>query len=169
MRVAAALAATRDVRGMVAIDPTSGAAAIRRAAEMKRAAPAARASGGGAGGTAGAGTDDADAAAATEDDGGIFEDDGPVWPDEATEAAMLAEQRDRAEATGGGEMAKPRKKPIDDDEPETMRGNLPPLDELVARVPAEVRATLEELFRAKFVRVARVPKAVLKSASAEQE
>jgi hypothetical protein len=39
---------------------------------------------------------------------------------------------------------------------------LPALDELVERIPADVRDTLEDLFRAKFVKVARVPKKALK-------
>ena len=39
---------------------------------------------------------------------------------------------------------------------------LPKLDDLVNRIPADVRDSLEELFRAKFVRVQRVPKRVLK-------
>jgi hypothetical protein len=40
---------------------------------------------------------------------------------------------------------------------------LPPLDELVKRIPAEVRDTLEELFRARFVTVKRLPKKALKA------
>jgi hypothetical protein len=39
---------------------------------------------------------------------------------------------------------------------------LPPLDELVKRIPPEVRETLEDLFRARFVTVKRVPKKALK-------
>ncbi len=39
---------------------------------------------------------------------------------------------------------------------------LPPLDELVKRIPAEAREALDDLFRAKFVRVVRVPKKALK-------
>ncbi len=40
---------------------------------------------------------------------------------------------------------------------------LPPLDELVARIPAEARQLMEELFRAKFVTVKRVPGTALKN------
>ncbi len=38
---------------------------------------------------------------------------------------------------------------------------LPPLDDLVQRIPPEVRELMDELFRAKFVRVQRVPKKAL--------
>lgn len=41
---------------------------------------------------------------------------------------------------------------------------LPPLDQMVERIPAEVRATLEELFRARFVKVVKVPESALKTA-----
>ena len=40
---------------------------------------------------------------------------------------------------------------------------LPPLDELVKRLSPEVRDALDDLFRAKFVRVARVPRKALKA------
>jgi hypothetical protein len=41
--------------------------------------------------------------------------------------------------------------------------NLPKLDDLINRIPADVRDTLEDLFRVKFVKVARSPKKALKS------
>ena len=41
--------------------------------------------------------------------------------------------------------------------------NLPKLDDLIERIPADVRDTLEDLFRVKFVKVARTPKKALKS------
>lgn len=40
---------------------------------------------------------------------------------------------------------------------------LPPLNELVARIPVEVRDALEDLFRARFVTVKRVPKRAFKT------
>ncbi|HWA85252.1 MAG TPA: hypothetical protein VG710_03430 [Opitutus sp.] len=43
---------------------------------------------------------------------------------------------------------------------------LPSVDELVRQVPAEARALLEELFRANFTTVRRVPPSALKSADA---
>ena len=39
---------------------------------------------------------------------------------------------------------------------------LPPMDDLVKRIPMPTRDLLEELFRAKFVTVKRVPKSALK-------
>lgn len=42
-------------------------------------------------------------------------------------------------------------------------GPLPPLDDLVQRIPPATRELIDELFRAKFVTVKRVPKSALKS------
>ena len=39
---------------------------------------------------------------------------------------------------------------------------MPALDELVQRIPAAARELMDELFRAKFIAVKRVPKAALK-------
>lgn len=90
-------------------------------------------------------------------DGEAFDEEGaPEWPDEATESAMRAEQAERGESPA----TTPRRRK--DDTEETVRGTLPPLDVLVSRIPADVRGTLEELFRAKFTQVRRVPPAVLK-------
>jgi hypothetical protein len=80
--------------------------------------------------------------------------------DEAAESAYRAEARDRGEevvpprpGTGAGEPDEPRP--------------MPPLEPLVKRIPAEVRDTLEELFRAKFVTVRRIPAKGLKPAPKE--
>lgn len=84
-------------------------------------------------------------------------DDGaPVGPSEGEEAAFLAEQRSAAEP-GGPRRAEPTA--LDDGAGEP----LPPLEDLVERIPAETRALLDELFRAKFVTVKRVPKSALKA------
>ena len=82
--------------------------------------------------------------------------DEPVWPDDSAEAAFLAEARQRGEVVKTSTTV--AAEPMDDADPKA----LPPLDELVSRIPAEVRDTLEDLFRAKFVRVQRVPKRALK-------
>jgi hypothetical protein len=50
--------------------------------------------------------------------------------------------------------------PKEDVEAETAP--LPPLDDLVQRIPAEVRDLLEELYRVKFTTVRRVPAKNLK-------
>lgn len=76
--------------------------------------------------------------------------------DEAAEAAFLAEARER------GEVVKPRSDTIVDPVEEIDSKPLPALDDLVAKIPAEVRETLEDLFRAKFVTVRRLPKKALK-------
>jgi hypothetical protein len=81
--------------------------------------------------------------------------EGASWPDESIESAFLAEARER------GETLPPKR--ADSDSPEEVDlKSLPPLDELVKRIPAEVRETLDELFRARFVTVKRVPKKALK-------
>ena len=45
-----------------------------------------------------------------------------------------------------------------DDATDAPKAALPELDKLLGRLPAEVRETLDELFRARFVAVKRVPK-----------
>ncbi|MBI5767473.1 MAG: hypothetical protein HZA93_06735 [Verrucomicrobia bacterium] len=77
----------------------------------------------------------------------------PLWPDESAESAMLTELRSRGEV-----VAPVAAEAVEEKEP----GEMPPLNELVQRIPAEVREVLDDLFRAKFVRVTRVPKKALK-------
>lgn len=71
------------------------------------------------------------------------DDEGYVWP-EGTEAATEA-------AVQNGTA------------PEAVNAPLPSLDELVQRIPTEVRDTLDELFRVKFVSVKRASPSSLKS------
>ena len=79
----------------------------------------------------------------------------PEWPDEATESAIRAEVRDRGEALSPPVPA--------EEEPEVVDTKaLPPLDELVNRLPPAVRESLEDLFRARFIAVRRVPARALK-------
>ena len=47
--------------------------------------------------------------------------------------------------------------------PEEAKTDLPPMEDLVKRIPAPTRELMEELFRARFVTVKRVPKSALKS------
>jgi hypothetical protein len=90
--------------------------------------------------------EDATVSAAVEDE--------PVFPDEETEMAIRSELRARGEAVVAaartsadeGEVAAP----------------LPPLDSLVGRLRPEVREVLDELFRARFTSVRRVPAQALK-------
>jgi len=93
----------------------------------------------------------ASAASAAADETG-----GATWPDESAEAAFLADARERGEPVVATKTA--------DEVPEENDSKaLPPLHELVERIPAEVRETLEELFRARFVNVKRMPKKALKT------
>lgn len=78
-----------------------------------------------------------------------------TWPDDTAESEFRADARERGEPVRVAREA--------EDAVEEPDGNaLPKLDELVARIPAGVRETLEDLFRARFVAVKRVPKKVLK-------
>lgn len=79
------------------------------------------------------------------------------------EAAFLAEQG------GGGARATvaapPAKKPAaqeDEEEKAISKTPLPELDDLMKRLPTETRELIDELFRAKFTKVTRVPKQALK-------
>lgn len=47
--------------------------------------------------------------------------------------------------------------------PPEEKGELPPMEDLVKRIPAPAREVLEELFRARFVTVKRIPKSALKT------
>jgi len=76
------------------------------------------------------------------------------WPDETAESAFLSEAKERGESV-------PVKRAEEEVETETMKP-LPALETLVDRIPQPARDALEDLFRAKFVRVQRVPKKVLK-------
>ena len=77
--------------------------------------------------------------------------------DEAAEAAFLAEARERGEIVTTTKAAPAAVEEVVDPKA------LPPLDELVKRIPPEVRESLDELFRARFVSVRRVPAKALKS------
>jgi hypothetical protein len=72
------------------------------------------------------------------------EDGEAEWPDDADESAFLSDAAARGESQVpvGDRSGAP-----------TLDARLPPLDELVKRVPADVRRVLDELFRAKFTRV----------------
>lgn len=77
--------------------------------------------------------------------------------DDAAESAFLAEARERGEVVAPAKPAEVES--IEDSSPQT----LPPLNDLVNRIPPEVRETLEDLFRARFTVVKRFPKKALKS------
>ncbi len=89
-------------------------------------------------------------------DEGFSDEDGPRWPDENEEAAVLAE---RAAPTTIREQIDHAEAERQAEEADSVR-DLPELDALVARLPAAVRDGLEELFRAKYTKVRRLPKRV---------
>jgi hypothetical protein len=78
------------------------------------------------------------------------------WPDAAAESAFLAEARSR------GELPAPKPAPSEEVE-EAEAGPLPPMEKMMERIPPPVREMLDDLFRARFVRVARIPRRALKS------
>lgn len=92
----------------------------------------------------------------TENPGAPVDDGAPVGPADGEEAAFIAEQREQGfvapVATPATAVAEP-----DDKSP------LPPLDDLLNRIPAATRELMDELFRAKFIAVKRVPRSALKN------
>jgi hypothetical protein len=72
--------------------------------------------------------------------------DDSEWPDESDESQFLSAAAG-AVGSPGPQAGRPAA-------PAAGEG-LPPLDELVARVPAEIRAVLDDLFRARFTGVRR--------------
>jgi hypothetical protein len=93
----------------------------------------------------------------SDDAAAAIDDGAPVGPSEGEEASFLAEQR----IASGVALPPARDAGADRGEDEPA-GSLPPLEDLVSRIPAPTRALLDELFRAKFVTVKRVPKSALK-------
>ncbi|MBS0662767.1 MAG: hypothetical protein JSR48_05850 [Verrucomicrobia bacterium] len=79
-----------------------------------------------------------------------------VWPDASAEAAFMAEQREQGEPVV---VAAPSEA-AEETESSTP---LPSLADLIAQIPAETREVMDELFRAKFTTVKRVPKKSLKA------
>lgn len=84
---------------------------------------------------------------------------GNVWPDEAAESAFLAEARVSGETLVVTAPAAAESEA----ESETDGKGLPSLDDLVKRIPPDVREVLDDLFRAKFTAVRRMPKKSLKA------
>lgn len=85
----------------------------------------------------------------------VPDDSVPVGPSPEEEAAFLAEN-----PTGESFYAKGPAAGVEETEP---TGALPPMEDLVKRIPQPARDLMEELFRARFVTVRRVPKAALKA------
>ena len=88
-----------------------------------------------------------------------FDDDGPVWPSEAAESAFLSEEKAQGRAAPRAGAQTLRQAAEDE---ESALGPLPNLEALIARIPANAREMLEDLFRPKFTGVKRVRSDVLK-------
>jgi hypothetical protein len=85
------------------------------------------------------------------------EGEPPIF-DEIAESAFLADARERGETIA---VAVPPAANVDVEEDDSK--GLPKLEELMKRIPAEVLESLEDLFRARFVTVRRIPKRLLKT------
>lgn len=83
------------------------------------------------------------------------EDSFPVGPTPEEEAALLTPDRTSEQYYS----QPPRPENL---EPEPAAASLPPMEDLVKRIPVAARQALDELFRAQFVTVKRVPKSALK-------
>ncbi|MCR6657447.1 MAG: hypothetical protein NVV63_16910 [Opitutus sp.] len=103
-----------------------------------------------------AGISESKSAQATMPEQTATAEDINVWPTQEEEDAFLAE------SAGRGEAVRPVAAEVVE-EVEDKSKPLPKLDEMVSQIPENVRDTLEELFRAKFVTVRRVPKKLLKT------
>ena len=89
-----------------------------------------------------------------EDSAPASDEDGPPLD------VILAEEG--AESSRELEPVRPRVRVQVDEVNEVDESKpLPPLDDLVSRIPAEVKECLEDLFRARFVKVTRVPSSAL--------
>jgi hypothetical protein len=91
-------------------------------------------------------------------------DDGDGPPLEELEAQMRGELAARDQAAPSSPAAR-RAAAADEDDSDAKAGALPEVDALVARLPAEVRETLDELFRARFVAVKKLPKKAFQAAT----
>lgn len=80
----------------------------------------------------------------------------PIDPAPEEEATILLPGRGSEEFYGPAP-------PAEQLEPEPAEASLPPMEDLVKRIPAPARDLLEELFRARFVTVKRVPQSALKA------
>lgn len=106
-------------------------------------------------------TEGEEAVAARVGSEGAPVEDVPQWPDETAEAAFLSEQRVSGLSDTGARSSQ-APKPAADEESEGENAPLPALQSLVDRIPTDAKDVLEELFRAKFYTVKKVPKTALK-------
>lgn len=86
----------------------------------------------------------------------VEDEDAPAGPSAAEEATLLS----ATDLRGAGGETLPAGIGLVAEAEDSGR-TLPALDDLVQRIPSNVRAVMDDLFRAKFVRVQRVPKQAL--------
>ncbi len=79
--------------------------------------------------------------------------DAPAGPSSEEEAAFLAQEREMGIVTPAL---------MHTESPPEESGGLPPMEDLVKRIPMPTRDLMEELFRAKFITVKRIPQSALK-------
>ena len=79
----------------------------------------------------------------------------PIGPSAEEEAAFLSTERE-----SGNPVSIPALIAVNADD---EKGELPPMEDLVNRIPAKTRDLIEDLFRARFVTVKRIPKTALKN------
>jgi len=84
----------------------------------------------------------------------VLDAGAPIGPGEAEESVFLAEQRQSGPSTAAVST------PV---EGEASDVPLPPMDELIQRIPAATRELVDQLFRAKFITVKRIPTSAFKT------
>lgn len=84
-----------------------------------------------------------------------LDESAPVGPSSEEEAAFLAVDGD----CGPADIPPPKANRV---EPDSVEAPLPPMEDLVNRIPAPARELMEQLFRTHFVTVKRIPKSALK-------
>ena len=85
-----------------------------------------------------------------------MDESASVGPSTEEEAAFLAVDVD----CGPADIPLPKANRVESD---SIEEPLPPMEDLVNRIPAPARELIENLFRARFLTVKRVPKAALKN------
>lgn len=89
--------------------------------------------------------------------GSAFDEDGPPLD------VIVADEAGIDLLSGAAPKAAPPIARLSDPDPDSEKLPTPPLDTLIERIPGAVRELMDELFRARFVKVTRVPPSVLKA------
>jgi len=89
-----------------------------------------------------------------------FDEDGPNWPSAADEAAFIGGEKEQGRAVPKADGALTLRGEAE--QAEAALGPLPSVDALVARIPPDALAVVNDLLRVKFTGVKRVRPDVLK-------